>query len=49
MLCQNLYTWTAYSGQNPDVSNRHSALTPGFDFAAYPLATTLTFGIKASF
>ena len=46
---QNLYTWTAYSGQNPDVSTRHSALTPGFDFAAYPLATTLTFGIKASF
>ncbi|TDO05410.1 SusC/RagA family TonB-linked outer membrane protein [Sunxiuqinia elliptica] len=46
---QNLYTWTGYSGQNPDVSTRHSALTPGFDFAAYPLATTLTFGIKASF
>lgn len=46
---QNMYTWTNYSGQNPDVSTRHSALTPGFDFAAYPLATTITFGIKASF
>lgn len=46
---QNLHTWTNYSGSNPDVSTRHSALTPGFDFAAYPLARTMTFGLTTSF
>ncbi|MFT2008282.1 TonB-dependent receptor [Pontibacter sp. 13R65] len=45
---QNLFTWTKYSGSNPDVSTRHSALTPGFDFAAYPLARTITFGLSTS-
>lgn len=45
---QNLHTWTNYSGSNPDVSTRHSVLTPGFDFASYPLARTLVFGISAS-
>ncbi|WP_276499479.1 SusC/RagA family TonB-linked outer membrane protein [Pontibacter litorisediminis] len=46
---QNLHTWTNYSGSNPDVSTRHSALTPGFDFASYPLARTITFGLTTSF
>lgn len=46
---QNLYTWTDYSGSNPDVSTRHSALTPGFDFAAYPLARTFTVGLSTTF
>ncbi|MBA9077153.1 SusC/RagA family TonB-linked outer membrane protein [Rufibacter quisquiliarum] len=46
---QNIYTWTNYSGSNPDVSTRHSALTPGFDFSAYPLARTVTFGLTTSF
>ncbi|WP_217189911.1 SusC/RagA family TonB-linked outer membrane protein [Echinicola vietnamensis] len=46
---QNLYTWTNYSGSNPDVSTRHSALTPGFDFASYPLARTLTVGLSTTF
>lgn len=46
---QNLYTWTNYSGSNPDVSTRHSALTPGFDFSSYPLARTLTVGLSTTF
>lgn len=46
---QNLYTWTRYSGSNPEVSVRHSGLTPGFDFSAYPLARTITFGLTTSF
>lgn len=45
---QNLYTWSSYSGSNPDVSTRHSVLTPGFDFASYPLARTIVFGINTS-
>ncbi len=46
---QNLYTWTKYSGYDPEVSIRNSALTPGFDYSAYPRATTLTVGLKATF
>lgn len=45
---QNLHTWTKYSGSNPDVSTRHSVLTPGFDFASYPLARTIVFGVSTS-
>ncbi|MFT3822288.1 MAG: TonB-dependent receptor [Chitinophagaceae bacterium] len=46
---QNLYTWTNYSGPDPEVSVRNSTLTPGFDFAAYPHARTLTLGLNVTF
>lgn len=46
---QNLYTFTNYSGYDPEVSVRNSALTPGFDFSAYPRARTITFGLTTSF
>lgn len=46
---QNLYTWTRYSGLDPEVSTRNPILTPGFDFSAYPQARTIVFGIKAEF
>ncbi|WP_040540740.1 SusC/RagA family TonB-linked outer membrane protein [Pedobacter arcticus] len=45
---QNLYTWTNYTGLDPDVSTFGSALTPGFDWSAYPKAKTITFGINLS-
>jgi len=46
---QNLYTWTNYSGPDPDVSVGYSTLTQGFDYAAYPRAKTITFGLNLSF
>lgn len=46
---QNLYTWTNYSGYDPEVSVRRSALTPGFDYSAYPRAKTLTLGTSITF
>jgi TonB-linked SusC/RagA family outer membrane protein len=46
---QNLYTWTKYSGFDPEVSSSNSQLTPGFDFSTYPRASTLTFGVNAQF
>ncbi|WP_119080542.1 SusC/RagA family TonB-linked outer membrane protein [Chitinophaga alhagiae] len=49
VAAQNLYTWTKYSGMDPEVSVRNSALTPGFDYSAYPRARTLTFSIRAVF
>ncbi|MBO9152157.1 SusC/RagA family TonB-linked outer membrane protein [Chitinophaga sp. GCM10012297] len=46
---QNLITWTNYSGPDPEVSVRPSALTPGFDWSAYPKARTVTFGLDLTF
>ncbi len=43
---QNLITWTNYSGPDPEVSVRQSALTPGFDLSAYPQMRTITFGLN---
>lgn len=46
---QNLATWTNYTGLDPEVSVRHSALTPGFDWSPYPRARTITFGMNLTF
>lgn len=46
---QNLLTWTSYSGLDPEVSVKSSALTRGFDYSAYPQAQTIVFGLNATF
>ena len=46
---QNIFTLTNYSGSDPEVSVRHSAMTPGVDYSAYPRALTLTFGLNVNF
>jgi TonB-linked SusC/RagA family outer membrane protein len=43
---QNLVTWTSYSGLDPEVSAYQTALTPGFDYSAYPRARTVTVGLN---
>lgn len=43
---QNLITWTNYSGIDPEVNTYNSALSPGFDYSAYPRAKTITFGLN---
>jgi len=48
LATQNLYTWTKYSGNDPEVSIGYSALTPGFDYSAYPRARTVTVGVNLS-
>lgn len=45
----NLWTWTRYSGPDPEVSTKNSVLTPGFDWSAYPRAMTFTGGISFTF
>lgn len=45
LSAQNLWTWTNYSGMDPEVSTRPGALTPGFDYSAYPRANTITLGL----
>lgn len=46
---QNLWTWTNYSGLDPEVSTRNSALTPGFDYSAYARNRIYTAGVKIVF
>ncbi len=46
---QNLLTWTNYTGPDPEVSVGYSTLTQGFDYAAYPRAKTITFGLNLTF
>lgn len=46
---QNLYTFTNYSGYDPEVSIKNTALHPGLDFSAYPRARTFNFGINLDF
>jgi len=46
---QNPFTFSEYSGYNPEVSSYHSAVTPGVDYQNYPLAKNLVFGINITF
>ena len=47
---QNLYTFTNYSGLDPEVSTFSISNTaPGTDFLTYPQARTYTFGLNLTF
>ncbi len=47
---QNLYTWTNYSGFDPEVSvGKFGALTPGLDYSAYPISATVMGGLEIKF
>lgn len=46
---QNLWTLTRYSGLDPEVSTRHSALTPGFDYSSYARNRVYTAGVNITF
>ncbi len=46
---QNLLTFTNYTGLDPEVSIRHSVLTQGFDYSAYPQFRTVAIGLNATF
>jgi hypothetical protein len=43
---QNIHTWTKYTGMDPEVNTRGTGLTAGYDFSAYPIALTYTFGLN---
>ncbi len=46
---QNVWTWTRYTGYDPEVSIKTSALTPGLDFSSYPRAMSFNFGLNLTF
>lgn len=45
----NLYTWTKYTGFDPEVSTMGNGLTPGVDFGAYPRSRSYVFGVNVAF
>lgn len=50
----NVWTWTSYSGYDPEVSSAIrgssvSGITPGADFSAYPKAFSWTAGLNLTF
>ncbi len=45
----NLFTFTKYTGFDPEASTRGSALTPGLDYSAYPRSRYVLAGINLSF
>ena len=49
VAAQNLYTWTKYTGYDPEVAIYNSALTPSFDYLSYPRSRTLTGGLNITF
>ena len=43
----NLFTWTDYTGYNPEVNKRSTdAMRPGEDYCSYPLSRTFSVGIN---
>ena len=43
----NLFTWTDYTGYNPEVNKRSTdALRPGEDYCSYPLSRTFSVGVN---
>lgn len=47
---QNLYTWTKYSGYDPEIgSYNQNPLVNGVENGRYPIARSYTFGVSANF
>ncbi|MDR2087066.1 MAG: TonB-dependent receptor [Dysgonamonadaceae bacterium] len=46
---QNPFTFTRYSGYNPEVDMKGNTLTPGIDYGTYPLAKSAVIGLNLIF
>jgi TonB-linked SusC/RagA family outer membrane protein len=50
VTAQNYLTWTKYSGYDPEVNRfGQESRSQGFDYASYPAAKTLIFGLNVNF
>lgn len=50
IMLQNPFTFTGYSGYNPEVNDRTgNPLTPGVDYGTYPLAKSYNLGLNVDF
>jgi hypothetical protein len=48
MTINNVYTWTKYTGLDPEVNNSDPRLS-GIDMAGYPSTRMFTFGANLTF
>ena len=46
---QNIFTFTNYSGYDPEVGYNNNNLTEGCDYGSYPRTRTITFGLQLAF
>lgn len=46
---QNPFTFTNYSGYNPEVDMKGNSLTPGIDYGTYPLSKSVVIGVNLTF
>lgn len=46
---QNPFTFSKYSGYNPEVSNSSNPLMPGIDYGTYPIAKSYNVGLNVTF
>ncbi|TXK49355.1 TonB-dependent receptor [Pontibacter qinzhouensis] len=46
---QNLLTWTSYTGYDPEVTSTNNTVSQGTDQGVYPVAKTVTTGVKVTF
>lgn len=49
LTAQNPFTFTKYSGYNPEVDMKNNPLTPGIDYGTYPLSKSLVIGLNLTF
>lgn len=49
LSAENLFVISNYSGNDPEVSTRHSVLTPGFDWSPYPRAQNYSASLNITF
>lgn len=49
LAADNLFVISSYSGNDPEVSTRHSVLTPGFDWSPYPRSRDFSFSVNITF
>ena len=45
----NMFTFTDYTGYDPEVSATSSALTPGIDNSSYPRSKSWVLGVNLTF
>ncbi|RZK44485.1 MAG: TonB-dependent receptor, partial [Pedobacter sp.] len=46
---QNLFTWTKYTGYDPETSSEGDGLSRGGDYLGYPAAKTVIVGLNLNF
>jgi len=49
LMAENLFTWTKYSGYNPEIGYSDGNLQRGVDYANFPFSRKINLGVKLNF